>query len=108
MPSVLNVSSREISRQAAILLLALATISLSVGPASARQKKPGVNQTTCGCTCITPGFIEPVNYTVSGSCGRLNNKTCNVEDSDGNIRSGRLAGCTRASDQPLVILRRKG
>jgi len=108
MQSVFSSNPHAICRRSITPLLVLVAISIAPEPASARQKKPGINQITCGCTCMTPGFLEPVEYKTSGSCGGLNNKTCNVEDPQGNIRTGKLASCSQAANQPPEILRRGG
>jgi len=79
--------------RAAVATAGVLILGLSV--AGAAQALPKRSQAICSCSCDTgANGVHQMSYAAMASCGGYNGKTCNVEVSQGIIRSGTLKNCS--------------
>ena len=82
--------------RAALATAGVLILGLSV--AGAAQALPKRSQAICSCSCDTgANGVHQMSYAGMASCGGYNGKTCNVEVSQGIIRSGTLKNCGASS-----------
>lgn len=81
-------------REAKLVFTLICAVALNLGLAASASALPKRSKAVCNCMCDAgAGGIKDVTYTAVAACTVYNGKTCNYEDSNRIIKTGRLIGC---------------
>lgn len=81
-------------REAKLVFTLICAVALNLGLANSASALPKRSKAVCNCMCDAgAGGIKDMTYTAVASCAAYDGKTCNYEDPNGIIKTGRLIGC---------------
>lgn len=81
-------------RKSLCLMVFAGALAIAAAPHS--EAKPKRSQPTCSCTCDIGTQKIDTTYAGLAVCSAYEGKTCNVQTSDGLIRSGTVRNCGRS------------
>jgi hypothetical protein len=87
-------------REAKLAFTLICAAALNLSLAASASSLPKRSKPVCNCMCDAgSGGIKDMTYTAVAACSVYDGKTCNYEDPNGIIKTGRLIGCGAGANE---------